>query len=55
METIIASFEKKQVERKPIGEVPLKKHIHVLPSGRRLKIVADDEVELKKVLLVLQS
>ena len=59
METTTASAEKEQVEREPLNEVPIiseaKKYIHVLPSGRKLKIVVDDEAELERVLLVLQS
>ena len=59
METTTAAVEKEQVEREPLDQVPVitavRKHIYVLPSGRRLKIVADDERELARVLLVLQS
>ena len=59
METTTASIVKEQVQREPLDQVPrinaVKKHIHVLPSGRKLKIVADNETELKRVLLVLQS
>ena len=59
METTTASIVKEQVQREPLGQVPrinaAKKYIHVLPSGRRLKIVADDEMELKRVLVALQS
>jgi hypothetical protein len=59
METTTAGVEKEQVEREPLDEVPIisagRKYIHVLPSGRKLKIVVDDERELAGVLLVLQS
>jgi hypothetical protein len=59
METTTADVEKEQVEREPLDEVPIisavRKYIYVLPSGRRLKIVVDDERELAGVLLVLQS
>jgi hypothetical protein len=59
METTTAGVEKEQVEREPLDEVPIisavRKYIYVLPSGRRLKIVVDDERELAGVLLVLQS
>ena len=59
METTTAAVEKDQVEREPLGQVQtisaVRKYIYVLPSGRRLKIVADDERELERVLLVLQS
>ena len=59
METTTAAVEKEQVEREPLDEVQIisavRKYIYVLPSGRRLKIVADDERELARVLLVLQS
>jgi hypothetical protein len=59
METTTANVEKEQVERKPLDQVPIisavRKYIYVLPSGRRLKIVVDDEMELSRVLLVLQS
>jgi hypothetical protein len=59
METTTAGVEKEQVEREPLDEVPIisevRKYIHVLPSGRRLKIVVDDERELTRELLVLQS
>jgi hypothetical protein len=59
METTTVAIEKEQVEREPLGQVrttsAVKKHIYVLPSGRRLKIVADDERELARVLFVLQS
>ena len=59
METTTAGVEKEQVEREPLDQVPVttavRKHIHVLPSGRRLKIVVDDEMELARLLLVLQS
>jgi hypothetical protein len=59
METTTAGVEKEQVEREPLDQVPIisavRKYIYVLPSGRRLKIVVDDEMELERVLLVLQS
>ncbi len=59
METTTAGVEKEQVEREPLDQAPIinavRKYIHVLPSGRRLKIVVDDERELERVLLVLQS
>jgi len=59
METTTAAVEKEQVEREPLAQVQtistVRKYIYVLPSGRRLKIVADDERELERVLLVLQS
>ena len=59
METTTAGVEKERVEREPLDQVrtisAVRKYIHVLPSGRRLKIVADDERELERVLLVLQS
>jgi hypothetical protein len=59
METTTAGVEKEQVERKPLDQVPIisavRKYIYVLPSGRSLKIVVDDEMELSRVLLVLQS
>jgi hypothetical protein len=59
METTTAGVEKEQVEKEPLDEVPIisavRKYIYVLPSGRRLKIVVDDEMELSRVLLVLQS
>ncbi len=59
METTTAGVEKEQVEREPLDQVPIisavRKYIYVLPSGRRLKIVVDDERELARVLLVLQS
>ena len=59
MKTTTAGVEKEQVGREPLDEVPIisavRKYIHVLPSGRRLKIVVDDERELTRELLVLQS
>lgn len=59
METTTAGVEKERVEREPLGQVrtigAVRKYIHVLPSGRKLKIVADDERELARVLFVLQS
>jgi len=59
METTTAGVEKEQVEREPLDQVPVttsvRKYIYVLPSGRRLKIVVDDEMELARLLLVLQS
>jgi hypothetical protein len=59
METTTANVEKEQVEREPLDQVPIisavRKYIHVLPSGRKLKIVVDDERELTRELLVLQS
>ncbi len=59
METITASVEKQQMQGKPLEQVStintIRKHVHVLPSGRRLKIVADNETELQKVLFALQS
>jgi hypothetical protein len=59
METTTAGVEKEQVEREPLDQVPIisavRKYIHVLPSGRKLKIVVDDERELTRELLVLQS
>jgi hypothetical protein len=59
MKTTTASAEKEQVEREPLDQVPIisavRKYIHVLPSGRKLKIVVDDERELTRELLVLQS
>ena len=59
METTTAGVERELAEKDRPGEIPVisavKKYIYVLPSGRRLKIVADDEMELERVLLVLQS
>jgi hypothetical protein len=59
METTTANVEKEQVEREPLDQVPIisvvRKYIHVLPSGRKLKIVVHDEGELTRELLVLQS
>jgi hypothetical protein len=59
MKTTTAGVEKEQVGREPLDEVPIisavRKYIYVLPSGRRLKIVVDDDMELSRVLLVLQS
>ena len=59
MKTTTAGVEKEQVEREPLDEVPIisavRKYIHVLPSGRKLKIVVDDEREMTRELLVLQS
>jgi len=59
MENTTAGIEKERVEREPLGQVrtisAVRKYTYVLPSGRRLKIVADDERELERVLLVLQS
>jgi hypothetical protein len=59
MKTTTAGVEKEQVGREPLDQVrtisAVRKYTYVLPSGRRLKIVADDERELERVLLVLQS
>ncbi len=59
METATADVEKEQVGRKTFDQIPIlnevRKYIHVLPSGRRLKIIADNEMELKRALAALQS
>jgi hypothetical protein len=60
METTIASAsaEKEQAEKAPPSEIPVigtvKKYIYRLPSGRRLKVIVDDETEMAAELAMLR-
>lgn len=58
METITAGVEKEQGERERFGEIPVvkavRKYIYMLPSGRRLKVIVDDERELAAELSMLR-
>jgi hypothetical protein len=58
METTTASVEKELAEKDRPGEIPVisavKKYIYVLPSGRRLKVVVDDEREMAAELAMLR-
>jgi len=58
MKTASAGVGKEQAERERPYEVSImrgiRKHIYVLPSGRKLKVVVDDERELSAELFVLQ-
>jgi hypothetical protein len=58
METTTASVEKELAEKDRPGEIPVisavKKYIYVLPSGRRLKVIVDDEREMAAELAMLR-
>jgi hypothetical protein len=58
MKTTSAGMGKEQVKRERSYEVSvmrgIRKHIYVLPSGRKLKVVVDDERELSAELFALQ-
>jgi hypothetical protein len=58
METTTASAEKELAEKDRPGEIPVidavKKYIYVLPSGRRLKVIVDDEREMAAELAMLR-
>ena len=58
MKTTSDGVGKEQVARELPYEVSImrgiRKHIYVLPSGRKLKVVVDDEKELSAELFVLQ-
>ena len=58
METITAGAEKELDENDRPGEIPVisavKKYIYRLPSGRRLKVIVDDETELAAELSMLR-
>jgi len=56
METTAA--EKELAENDRPSEIPViaavKKYIYRLPSGRRLKVIVDDEIEMASELLMLR-
>ncbi len=58
METITAGVEKELAEKDSPGEIPVisavRKYIYRLPSGRKLKVVVDDETELAAELSMLR-
>ena len=58
METTTASAEKELAENDRPGEIPVtgavKKYIYMLPSGRRLKVIVDDEREMAAELAMLR-
>ena len=58
MKTASAGAGKEQGEGERPYEVSImrgiRKHIYVLPSGRKLKVVVDDERDLSADVLVLQ-
>jgi hypothetical protein len=58
METTTASAEKELAENDRPSEIPVigvvKKYIYRLPSGRRLKVIVDDEREMAAELAMLR-
>ncbi len=58
METATVGAEKKLAEKDRPDEIPVvskvKKYIYRLPSGRRLKVIVDDEKEMASELAMLR-
>jgi hypothetical protein len=58
MKTASAGVGKEQSERERLDEVlvarAVRKYIYVLPSGRKLKVVVEDERELPGELFAMQ-
>jgi hypothetical protein len=58
METTTVGAEKELAESDRASEIPMigtvKKYIYRLPSGRRLKVIVDDEIEMAAELAMLR-
>jgi ribosome-associated toxin RatA of RatAB toxin-antitoxin module len=58
MEAAIVGAEKELADKARSGQIPVvskvKKYIYRLPSGRRLKVIVDDEEEMAAELAMLR-